>query len=194
MSAVGTTIEFKPRGSFTPGPDIIGGGPIDLAPGRWADDTSIAFWTLDQIIADTGYVPAHVAERFATGRIFGMGATVREFRDRMTRQGLAWDEAGVTSAGNGALMRIAPMLIPHLSAPSSRLWADAALATMTTHNDVAAISSSVAFVALLWDLLAMARPPDPPWWLDRFVEVADALEPADSRYRPRGGAFAHFDG
>jgi hypothetical protein len=53
--------------------------------------------------------------------------------------------------------------------PLSRLWADAVLAMMTTHNDAAAISASVAFVAMLWDLLAMTRPPDPQWWLDLTI-------------------------
>jgi hypothetical protein len=38
--AVGRTIEFKPRGSFTPITDMLGGGPFRLRPGQWTDDTS----------------------------------------------------------------------------------------------------------------------------------------------------------
>ena len=164
------------------------------AVGLPSDDTQLAFWTLEQLIEDGGYVPANVARRLASGRIFGIGSAVREFVDRTLTQGLPWEEAGVASAGNGALMRIAPILVPHLRAPSSRLWADTALATMTTHNDAAAISASVAFVAVLWDLLAMRVTPDPGWWLARFSDVADRLEPAGSRYRVRGGSFVGFDG
>ena len=40
--AVGTTLEFKPPGSFTPVTDMIGGGPFGLQPGQWTDDTSMA--------------------------------------------------------------------------------------------------------------------------------------------------------
>jgi len=40
--AVGTAVEFKPRGSFAPLTDMVGGGPFDLRPGQWTDDTSTA--------------------------------------------------------------------------------------------------------------------------------------------------------
>jgi ADP-ribosyl-[dinitrogen reductase] hydrolase len=30
--AVGTTVEFRPRGSFEPLTDMVGGGPFHLAP------------------------------------------------------------------------------------------------------------------------------------------------------------------
>ena len=40
--ALGTTLEFKPRGSFTPVGDIVGGGPFHLRAGEWTDDTSMA--------------------------------------------------------------------------------------------------------------------------------------------------------
>lgn len=40
--AVGTTVEFKPRGSFQPLSDMVGGGPFHLKPGQWTDDTSMA--------------------------------------------------------------------------------------------------------------------------------------------------------
>jgi len=40
--AVGTTVEFKAPGSFPPVTDMIGGGPFNLKPGEWTDDTSMA--------------------------------------------------------------------------------------------------------------------------------------------------------
>ncbi len=33
--AVGTTLEFKPPGTFTPIKDMVGGGPFGLQPGQW---------------------------------------------------------------------------------------------------------------------------------------------------------------
>ena len=41
-NAVGTTLEFKPPGTFAPISDMVGGGPFRLEPGQWTDDTSMA--------------------------------------------------------------------------------------------------------------------------------------------------------
>ena len=49
--AVGTTVEFKQRGSFRPLTDMVGGGPFGLQPGQWTDDTSMALclgYSLDE--------------------------------------------------------------------------------------------------------------------------------------------------
>src|ERR1035437_2609314 len=40
--AIGTTVEFRPRGSFPPVTEMTGGGPFRLKPGEWTDDTSMA--------------------------------------------------------------------------------------------------------------------------------------------------------
>jgi ADP-ribosylglycohydrolase len=40
--ALGTTLEFNRPGTFTPITDMIGGGPFNLEPGQWTDDTSMA--------------------------------------------------------------------------------------------------------------------------------------------------------
>ncbi|MGR3406598.1 ADP-ribosylglycohydrolase family protein, partial [Roseovarius indicus] len=40
--ALGTTLEFRERGTFDPVTTITGGGPFNLKPGQWTDDTSMA--------------------------------------------------------------------------------------------------------------------------------------------------------
>jgi hypothetical protein len=40
--ALGTTLEFKTPGTFKPLSDMVGGGPFNLQPGQWTDDTSMA--------------------------------------------------------------------------------------------------------------------------------------------------------
>src|SRR5439155_411032 len=40
--AVGTTVEFCPRGTFDPMTDMVGQGPFHHQPGEWTDDTSMA--------------------------------------------------------------------------------------------------------------------------------------------------------
>jgi ADP-ribosyl-[dinitrogen reductase] hydrolase len=82
-------------------------------------------------------------------------------------------------------MRIAPVLLPHLSTPTAALWSDAALAGAVTHNDYASNAACVAFIALLWDALAASPPVRSGFWLDRFIEVARRIEGDTPRYEPR---------
>lgn len=158
--------------------------------GYASDDTQLAFWTLEQMIEDRGFNPEHVADKFcSSGKIYGIGSAVRAFLHARKDQKKPWYECGQPSAGNGALMRIAPMLIPHLKSSSPDLWADVVLSTAVTHNDRAAIATSIAFVNMFWRLLRMDAPPNPIWWLKSYTWVARDLE-GDTNYEPRGGKWA----
>lgn len=158
-----------------------------------SDDTQLAFWTLEQMLADQGFNPDHVAARFCRGRIFGIGSSVKSFISNYKSGTIPWYQCGTKSAGNGTLMRIAPMVIPHLKSGTSNLWVDTALSAMITHNDSGSIAACLSFVNMLWQLLRMNSPPEPDWWLETYVEVAKDLE-RDTEYRPRGGVFADYRG
>ena len=163
-----------------------------LPGGLPSDDTQLAFWTLEQMIADHRFDPQHVAARFCRDHIYGIGSAVRQFLVNH-QAGEPWCRCGTKSAGNGALMRIAPMVIPHLRTGTPDLWADTALSAMITHNDSASISACLSFVNLLWQLLQMDAPQEPSWWLETYVAVARDLEVNDT-YRPRGGKFVEYQG
>ncbi|HKG90473.1 MAG TPA: DUF6569 family protein [Gemmatimonadaceae bacterium] len=149
-----------------------------------SDDTQMAFWTLEHLLEHDGLVPGRLAERFTREPIFGIGSSVRAFVHRLKDERLPWQAAGVPSAGNGALMRIAPVLVPHLARPSGALWADVMLAASLTHNDPGSTSACVAFVRMLWELLSAREAPHPEWWLDAYRETAAPLE-GDTRYQSR---------
>ena len=159
--------------------------------GAPSDDTQMAFWTLEVLLADGRLDPQHLAERFCAEQIYGIGSSVQEFIVNFKSRGKAWHEAGVPSAGNGALMRIAPVLLPHLRAPSIELWADAAIAGMVTHNDRASNAACVAFTSMLWDLLGMNRPPEPHWWLQQYCQIAGPLEGNGTQYEVRRSGFSY---
>ena len=165
---------------------------VDEAVGFPSDDTQLAFWTLEQMIADGGFNPGRVAAKLCDSRIFGLGASVRQFINNY-RSGLPWHKCGPPSAGNGALMRIAPMLIPHLKSASTDLRVDTALSAMLTHNDSGSIAACMAFVEMLQQLLQMSASPDPAWWIDSYVEIAAGLE-TGKKYRSRGGRFIGYEG
>ncbi len=158
-----------------------------------SDDTQLAFWTLEQMIEDGGFIPENVARRLCQDRIFGIGRTVKAFI-RNHKAGKPWYECGPQSAGNGALMRIAPMVIPHLAEGTNDLWVDTALSAMMTHNDAASIVACLAFVYQLRQLLEMDRPPQPVWWAETYVKIARDLE-GETRYQPRSGPLVgQFEG
>jgi ADP-ribosyl-[dinitrogen reductase] hydrolase len=52
--AVGTTLEFRARGSFEPIDDMVGGGPFGLEPGEWTDDTSMALCLAESLLDTRG--------------------------------------------------------------------------------------------------------------------------------------------
>jgi ADP-ribosylglycohydrolase len=157
------------------------------------DDTQLAFWTLDQTLLDDGLNPEHLARRFSSERIFGIGHAVSRAMRELRLRERPWYECGSSSAGNGALMRIAPMLVPYVRSPSPEMWADTALSAIVTHNDAASTSACLAFVAMLWQLLGMDEPPEPSWWRREYVRLSRDLE-GDTRYVPRGGAFQEYGG
>lgn len=152
----------------------------------------MAFWTIEHILDEGAFNPSRLAEIFSQRRIFGMGKTVREFKLNHS-SGMDWQECAPQSAGNGALMRIAPILIPHLKTGDENLWIDTSLCARVTHNDSASIASCVAFVKMLWELLDMDEAPDPRWWLDSFADTLDDLE-VNKGYSPRFGRFLSFRG
>ncbi len=80
--------------------------------------------------------------------------------------------------GNGGLMRLAPIVLPHLRQPSAALWSDAVLATFITHGNPIALAASVGFIDLLWQVLRMpaGAAPEPSWWIDRYVQVTRELD------------------
>lgn len=118
--ALGTTLEFRPRGSFSALTDLVGGGPFGLAAGQWTDDTSMALCLATSLLECGGFNPHDQMERYcrwseegylsSTGRCFDIGATVAAALRRYRQSGDPF--SGSTdpwSAGNGSLMRLAPV-------------------------------------------------------------------------------------
>ncbi|WP_141058723.1 ADP-ribosylglycohydrolase family protein [Stenotrophomonas rhizophila] len=140
--AVGTTLEFKPRGSFEPLTDMVGGGPFDLEPGQWTDDTSMALCLAESLIRCDAFDPRDQMNRYAnwyqhgywssTGACFDIGVATRGAIHTylVTGEPLAGN-TDPDSAGNGSIMRLAPVVLRFARKPE--LQAMAALSSRTTH-------------------------------------------------------------
>lgn len=62
--AVGTAVEFRPRGTFAPLTHMVGGGPFGLKPGEWTDDTSMALCLAESLVACDGFDARDQMERY----------------------------------------------------------------------------------------------------------------------------------
>lgn len=167
--AVGTTVEFSPRGSFPPVTGMDGGGPFSLKAGQWTDDTSMALCLAESLLAKDGFDAADQMTRYrnwmewgylsSTGVCFDIGMTVREALGRYHPGGDPF--CGSTdphSAGNGSLMRLAPaVLFAHPDHDS--LLTIAAASSRTTHAAPEAVECCQLFALAISAALA-GRPKD----------------------------------
>ena len=126
--AVGTTLEFMSRDSYTPITDMLGGGPFQLLPGEWTDDTSMALALTGSIFARDGIEETDLMNRFCDwrdnglysykSRCFDMRKTCNTALDKFRSNGNPI--AGSTdhySGGIGSPMRRSPVLLFRASNP-----------------------------------------------------------------------------
>jgi ADP-ribosyl-[dinitrogen reductase] hydrolase len=157
--AVGTTVEFKPRGTFAPITDMVGGGPFRLKAGEWTDDTSMALCFAASLLESNGFDPSDQMERYcrwwtegylsSNGVCFDIGNTVRNAlrHYQMTNEPYS-GSTHPRSAGNGSIMRLAPVpmyyvedltQVSHFSGESSR----------TTHGAQEAVDACRLFGVMI---------------------------------------------
>jgi len=120
--ALGTTVEFSDPGTFPPVTDIVGGGPFRLKSGQWTDDTSMALCLAESLLECRRFDLHDQIERYirwwrdghlsSNGVCFDIGNTILAALRHFQMTGEA--EAGSKdpySAGNGSIMRLAPVPI-----------------------------------------------------------------------------------
>ena len=157
--ALGTTLEFRSPGSFEPIDDMVGGGPFGLEPGYWTDDTSMALCLAVSLTEGGGFDPRDQMERYVrwwregymspTGTCFDIGITVRNALSRFERTGEPY--SGSTdpfSAGNGSLMRLAPVPMFYASRPEEAI-VRCADSSRTTHGAEEAVEACRYFGGLI---------------------------------------------
>ena len=158
-----------------------------------SDDTQLAFWTVESLLEHGTLDPEDLSARFSAREIFGIGRSVRQFLTNREQGVTPWYRCGAESAGNGALMRIAPLVLLHPEGTSAALWLDTALASIVTHRDACSVASCVAFADLLARLVRLPAPPAPGWIAATFLTTVRQVC-TDQSYRPRGGRYVDREG
>ena len=142
--ALGTTLEFAGPGTFEPLTDLVGGGPFRLPAGAWTDDTSMAACLAASLTETGGFDPSDQLRRYvrwyregewsSTGACFDIGGTTRAALERFERSGDPTTCGGrdAWSAGNGSLMRLAPVPLAFAQDPTEAVRL-AGESSRTTH-------------------------------------------------------------
>ncbi|MCS6907569.1 MAG: ADP-ribosylglycohydrolase family protein [Anaerolineales bacterium] len=157
--ALGASVEFQPPGSFIPLTDMVGGGPFNLKPGQWTDDTAMALCLAESLVSCRGFNARDQMERYcrwrdeglwsSTGVCFDIGYTTAAALRRFEQSGDPY--AGSTdplTSGNGSLMRLAP--IPMFYVEDLRKAAFyAAESSRTTHASREAVDACRLFAVMV---------------------------------------------
>lgn len=157
--AVGGPVEFYRRGRFSPVRGMEGGGKFQLRPGEWTDDTAMALCLAESLLACGGADPLDQMQRYwrwaneghhsTRDHAFGLGKTVANALMRFNRTGdpLAGSTDPAT-AGNGSLMRLAPVAMYFLNDRRAALDT-AELSSRTTHAAEDCVAACRYLVAIL---------------------------------------------
>lgn len=199
--ALGAAVEFQSPGTFEPVTGYRAGGPHELEPGAWTDDTSLALALADSIAA-AGWDLDDQARRYmawwtkgeysVNGKCFDIGnttiAALRRFQE--TGDARASGDSSGHASGNGSIMRLAPVPIRYscmFPDGISNLVERASESSLTTHASSPCLSACVYLTIVLcglingrprkevldpeWDLMLRARGIAP--FHPEIAEVAD---------------------
>lgn len=193
--AVGTTVEFQQRGSFEPVTDMVGGGPFGLEPGQWTDDTSMALCLATSLIECGGFDPVDQMNRYcnwheygylsSNGRCFDIGGTVSAALWSYRRTGDPFSgSTDPRSAGNGSLMRLAPVpMFYHREVEEALRYCGES--SRTTHGASECIEACQLFGGMLLRGLAGADKAEIVCGSDVAINSEPLRAIAHGRYRTR---------
>ena len=184
--AVGTTVEFKSPGTFPPVTDMTGGGPFKLPPGAWTDDTSMALCLAESLLTCGAFNAQDQMERYlrwwkegylsSTGECFDIGNTVVSALHKFSQKGDPI--AGATdarAAGNGSLMRLAPVPLFFASHPIRAIDISAE-SSKTTHGAETCLDACRYFSGLILGALQA---------VNKQELLADRFTPIDGYFKEK---------
>jgi ADP-ribosylglycohydrolase len=194
--ALGTTYEFEaidqpayPALAEGPATEIVGGGPFGLAAGQVTDDTQMAVCIARSVLARTGAAfdridMADLATRYVawTEHAFDIGnqtaaalRLIEQGSDIASAGRKVWHASGRRAAGNGSLMRTAPIgvlfgLEHRLDDELERLVEAALTDSLITHADPRCAIACAMYDATI--ACCIAQHGDPLGAARRALEIA----------------------
>ncbi len=212
--ALGAGYEFT---NPTPDQDItmVGGGGFGWAPGEWTDDTQMAVAILDVIAtgsSDLDAIASNFLKWYAAGPA-DVGNQTRSVLDGvalpedLARAATSYLETNPGSAGNGALMRTAPVALVALDDRSEIARLAESIASLT-HAHPDSVAACVLWSLAIQEAITTAEPDRPFNWeaavrngLPHVVEdrrdkwdnlISEAIAGPPSRFNPNGWVVTAF--
>jgi ADP-ribosyl-[dinitrogen reductase] hydrolase len=114
--ALAAPAQLTRRGSVAPIRDLIGGGPFDLAPGYWTDDTAMALLLGRSVLECRGCDPADQLSRFRRWQREGEGSLSGEclgITASVSRALVDGEPSSDLRDGADPLVRVGPLVLWH---------------------------------------------------------------------------------
>ncbi len=157
--AIGTAVEFRKPGTFNKVTDMIGGGVFDLPKGCWTDDTSMALCLAESLIVKERFDPIDQLERYvkwyrtgylsSIGECFDIGNATAEALRKFEQTGEPFSGSDDPySAGNGSIMRLAPVPL-YFSSDLKEAAKWSAISSRTTHAAKECVDACRLFGAMI---------------------------------------------
>lgn len=175
--ALGVPLEFQPRDAMPRVTEMLGNGPFHLKSGEWTDDTSMALCLGQSLLDCNGFNAEDQMKKYwkwieegymsSTGEMFDIGNTTSDSLCRYRNTGnpyagLAeeYANANLSRAGNGSLMRLAPIPMFYKNKSDNHNLADysdanlyACKSSHTTHGSEDCVHSCAVFSVMLYKAL-----------------------------------------
>ncbi len=201
--ALGAPLEFRQPGSFAPIEDMVGGGSFDVMAGQWTDDTSMALCLAESLIEQQGFNPVNQLQKYVQWWREGHLSSIDECFDigNTTLGALMQFEetqepyCGSTaprSAGNGSIMRLAPVPLFYAKRPLEAIEKSGE-SSRTTHQATTAIDACRYLGALIVgavngvsreELLSERYSPIPGYWEENpLVEEINEIAVGSFKHR-----------
>ncbi len=186
--ALGVPLEFQAPGTFEPVTDMIGGGLFNLKPGEWTDDTSTALCLAESLIQKKDFNPVDQLKRYlkwykegylsVNEECFDIGNTTKEALHRfLETQEPYCGPDHEHSAGNGSIMRLAPIPLYYYSNPEIAIIKSGE-SSRTTHQhpltiDACKYMAGIIIGALIGqtkeEILSKRYNPIPHYWKENIL-------------------------
>jgi ADP-ribosyl-[dinitrogen reductase] hydrolase len=168
--ALGTTLEFSAPAAPPPFPkrlegphrEIVGGGPFSVAPGQVTDDTQMAVCLATSLLACDGYDGGDAAARYVEwSRVAfdagnqtksALGAVANGVPPLEAGRSVWLGAPGLPPAGNGSLMRTAPIGVRFALDPRARMAAslrDSSITHFDPRCQLACVALNAAIAAAI---------------------------------------------
>ncbi len=202
-NALGAPLEFRQPGSFAPIEDMVGGGSFDVMAGQWTDDTSMALCLAESLIEQQGFNPVNQLQKYvqwwreghlsSINECFDIGnTTLRALMQFEETQEPYCGSTAPRSAGNGSIMRLAPVPLFYAKRPLEAIEKSGE-SSRTTHQATTAIDACRYLGALIVgavngvsreELLSERYSPIPGYWEENpLVEEINEIAVGSFKHR-----------